>query len=663
MTNEKTICLNMIVRNEAAVIGRCLASVLPVIDYWVICDTGSTDGTPDVITEALAAVPGELHHHAWVNFGVNRTMAMKIAEKKADYVLLIDADMVLNVHRQFKAALNANAYLLRYTGSLDYWQTMLVDARFNWEYVGPTHEYIHSRLGSRGEKLDAISLTHFADGGERAEKFARDIRLLEAALATEPGNTRYMFYLAQSYANSGGYAQAINWYRKRIAAHGWDEERWYSMYQLAIMLEKSGAATEMVMSAYLQAYEYRPSRAEPLYHLAKMLRGKQRYSLAMLYIEKAVKMPYPQDILFIEKSVYDYLALFEYAICAHYAGETENAIRANDMVIGHPAAPPHIARQAMANKRFSLKKFVEEHEAAPKKRIAAISFDLAHAGGSGISLKYLIDHFRQGDWPVWLGYTYPHGNVLEEWNPDVLISQQWAVKTGRATADRLNIPLIQYIHGPGQYNFSKTENVKPDFLIFCSSHEYFSVKTAYPGIEGIVVHPVILPVDEKAAGNREYITLIGNTPGKGNDIFLAIAAAMPEQGFLLVGDNENSGKLPENLKQLPYTTRIDEVYSMTKVLLAPSVNESYCRVIAEAARHGIISVVTDCQGMREATGFINALYISDRTNIGEWIGRINEVLGDPEKFAAFPKRICDELDTELELKYAALKISEWAANG
>ena len=35
-----TICLNMIVKNEAAVIGRCVDFALPFIDYWVVVDTG-----------------------------------------------------------------------------------------------------------------------------------------------------------------------------------------------------------------------------------------------------------------------------------------------------------------------------------------------------------------------------------------------------------------------------------------------------------------------------------------------------------------------------------------------------------------------------------------------------------------------------------------------
>lgn len=348
----------MIVRNEAHVIERCLTSVLTVIDYWVICDTGSTDGTPETITAALASIPGEMHHHRWVNFGVNRTQAIKIAQTKADYVLLIDADMVLNIHRGFKATLQSDSYLIQYSGSLDYWQTMLVKSTCDWTYIGPTHEYIHGRTSNAPEKLTAITLTHFADGGGRTEKFTRDIDLLQSALSDEPNNTRYLFYLAQSYAHLREFEQAMHFYRKRIAAGGWDEERWYAMYQLAIMLENTDTSIHAVTEAYLRAYEYRPSRAEPLYRLANIMRRKQRYTLALLFIEQALKIGYPEDILFVEKSVYEYLSLFEYAICAHYTGQIKEAIRANDRVINHPNAPSHIVKQALINKQFSVDKLI-----------------------------------------------------------------------------------------------------------------------------------------------------------------------------------------------------------------------------------------------------------------------------------------------------------------
>src|ERR1700722_1540445 len=60
---KKTICLNMIVKNESKVIRRCLQSVLPFIDTWVIVDTGSNDGTQKIIKDFMLEhqIPGELH--------------------------------------------------------------------------------------------------------------------------------------------------------------------------------------------------------------------------------------------------------------------------------------------------------------------------------------------------------------------------------------------------------------------------------------------------------------------------------------------------------------------------------------------------------------------------------------------------------------------------
>src|ERR1700732_422892 len=65
---KKTVCLNMIVKDETRVIRRCLESVKPVIDYWVIVDTGSTDGTQAMIKDFMKDVPGELQERPWVDF-------------------------------------------------------------------------------------------------------------------------------------------------------------------------------------------------------------------------------------------------------------------------------------------------------------------------------------------------------------------------------------------------------------------------------------------------------------------------------------------------------------------------------------------------------------------------------------------------------------------
>src|SRR5262249_51552449 len=71
------ICLNMIVKDEALVIGRCLDSVLTFIATWVVVvDTGSTDGTQDRVRDLLRSRLGALHERPWKNFGENRNEAL-----------------------------------------------------------------------------------------------------------------------------------------------------------------------------------------------------------------------------------------------------------------------------------------------------------------------------------------------------------------------------------------------------------------------------------------------------------------------------------------------------------------------------------------------------------------------------------------------------------
>jgi len=92
-TNTITLC--MIVKDESHVIERCLSSVAPLVDYWVIVDTGSTDGTQQKIKDFFDrnGIPGELHEIPWVDFGTNRSKALELAQSTVyDYSLMIDAD-------------------------------------------------------------------------------------------------------------------------------------------------------------------------------------------------------------------------------------------------------------------------------------------------------------------------------------------------------------------------------------------------------------------------------------------------------------------------------------------------------------------------------------------------------------------------------------------
>ena len=91
-----SLCLNMIVRNESKIITRLLKSVLPIIDTYVICDTGSTDDTVSIIKDFFDSngIYGKVIFEPFKNFGYNRTFALKAAKGVATYALLLDADMI-----------------------------------------------------------------------------------------------------------------------------------------------------------------------------------------------------------------------------------------------------------------------------------------------------------------------------------------------------------------------------------------------------------------------------------------------------------------------------------------------------------------------------------------------------------------------------------------
>src|ERR1700758_5219238 len=117
----------MIVRNEAHIIHEALDSVAPYISSWVIVDTGSDDGTQDVIRNHMArlGIPGELYERQWHNFAHNRSEALTLAQGHGDYIWILDADDTLAGTPDF-TRLDADIYSLRYRlGSDVYWRPQL----------------------------------------------------------------------------------------------------------------------------------------------------------------------------------------------------------------------------------------------------------------------------------------------------------------------------------------------------------------------------------------------------------------------------------------------------------------------------------------------------------------------------------------------------------
>ena len=313
VTARPAICLNMIVRNEAHIIQEALDAVAPYISSWVIVDTGSNDGTQDLIRNHMArlGIPGELYERPWRNFGHNRTEALTLAQGHGDYIWVMDADDTIVGTPDF-TRLSADIYLLRvrtvaYVGAPHtyLWRAQLFRDGVRVRYEGVVHEYAawdDSCVEVRLEGEYHIEARTLGARSQDPQRFARDRDLLLAEVERNPEDAQSVFYLGQSYRALGDFVNAHKWYARRVEMGGWDEQVYYAMYEVAVLMSLLGAPWPDVQDAYLRAWEFRPTRAEPLFEIAYRYREDQRYRLGYLFAKRAAEIPFPeQDVIFVAR--------------------------------------------------------------------------------------------------------------------------------------------------------------------------------------------------------------------------------------------------------------------------------------------------------------------------------------------------------------------------
>ena len=383
----------MIVKNESKIICRLLISVLPLIDSYCICDTGSTDGTPNIIQEFFkeAGIPGRIIYEPFRDFGYNRSFALKecVSMENADYILLLDADMVLRIYQptlegradkcdtdctqmvcngvkisdtfsisQFKQDLSADAYyLFQGTPSFYYKNIRLIKNKPDIQYWGVTHEYIKLLENSTYLQIERehIFIEDIGDGGSKSEKFERDIQLLKKGLDEHPNNDRYLFYLANSYRDSKQYSHAISTYKKRILLGGWNEEVWECYYNIGKCYHKIGDYANSIYY-WMESHNFYDDRIENLYEIIRHYREKNAFSLAYSFyvLANEIRMKKTKyDNLFLQKDIYDYKLDYELSIIGYYCNWEKYDIKRSSMkVLACPSTPEDIMKSVLNNFKF-----------------------------------------------------------------------------------------------------------------------------------------------------------------------------------------------------------------------------------------------------------------------------------------------------------------------
>jgi len=370
MMSRPTITLCMIVKNESHVIERCLRSMAPYIDRYDITDTGSDDGTPKKIKSIMddLGIEGDVYLSEWKGFGDHagkmgsRTESLNNCDGKADYAWVMDADDSLEGDFSFPEPMDKDGYFLKLIREGEpgtFHRIQLFKMGLGWIYKGILHEiaFCTTKKPSGAYIEGDYYLWSRADGARAVdvsfeEKYARDAKTLEQALKEEPDNSRYQFYLGQSYVAAKEWGKALVAYQTRIHMGGCEEEVFFSLYQAAHCLKEMGASFEQLLFAFTKAYEYRPGRAEPLTVLAALMREHNMPNMAYLYAQQALSVPSPDESMqFVNTAAYTWQPLEIIALIAFEKGDIQIALDACNKIMEDSETPEDVQQRALANLR------------------------------------------------------------------------------------------------------------------------------------------------------------------------------------------------------------------------------------------------------------------------------------------------------------------------
>jgi glycosyltransferase involved in cell wall biosynthesis len=354
------LALNFICKNESHVIERMLNSAKSITDLIVVNDTGSTDGTQDIIRKFGEEnnIPTYVFERPFDDFEKSRTWAMTklsevVAELKWDadkvHGYWFDCDEQLVIDPTFnKNQFTADLYMINtYIGQMKYTRNTFFKVSKPFRWYGPVHEFIVCDDQNITSGLaTGIHVNVSMDGaswqGKISEKYLSHSHKLETYINENRQDPRWIFYTAQSYHDSASIPdnreeneerlrRSLKYYKERTErTDGYVEEIYYSHYRMGTIMRSLEQPWNLTLQQCLKAYAIDPLRGESIKTIVDYYLQMGEWHLGYLYTKFGYenfhgKNPYPKKLLFVDESLYIWKFAEAHAATCFYTGRTDEA--------------------------------------------------------------------------------------------------------------------------------------------------------------------------------------------------------------------------------------------------------------------------------------------------------------------------------------------------
>jgi glycosyltransferase involved in cell wall biosynthesis len=354
------LILNTIVKDEAHCILIMLESAAKISDAIVIADTGSTDGTQDLIRKFGEDnnIPTYVFERPFDDFEKSRNFGM---EKARDVVKELgwdsndcwtwwcDADETIIVDPKFdKKQFNKDLFMINtYIGQMKYTRNTFARVSKPFRFYGPVHEFIvcdeqNITSGLAEDVHVDVKMIGKSWQGDIAEKYASHSYKLEAYINKNRQDPRWIFYTAQSYHDSASIKdnkeeneerlrRSLKYYRERVSrTDGYAEEIYYAQYRIGTIMRIIEEPWHLTHLELLKAYQIDPLRGESIKVIIDHYLQMGDWNMAYLYSKFAKttfhgKNPYPTRLLFVDEATYTWKFAEAHAAASYYTGRMDEA--------------------------------------------------------------------------------------------------------------------------------------------------------------------------------------------------------------------------------------------------------------------------------------------------------------------------------------------------